>query len=73
MQSARLRPADTGVQGIVGDRAYALRDLNGRFATSKKWPTMAGPVQMGPTLRYVMTSHCQADLMDEDSPRSIRP
>jgi uncharacterized protein len=36
MQGERLYPRDIGVQGIEGDRAYALRDLNGRFATSKK-------------------------------------
>lgn len=42
MQSERLHAVDTGVQGIVGDPACALRDLNARFATSKKWPTMAG-------------------------------
>lgn len=39
MQGERLHAVDIGVLGIVGDRAYALRDLNGRFATSKKWPT----------------------------------
>lgn len=42
MQGERLHAVDIGVQGIVEDRAYALRDLNGRFATSRKWPTMAG-------------------------------
>jgi uncharacterized protein YcbX len=42
LQSERLHAVDIGVQGIVGDRACALHDLNGRFATSKKWPTMAG-------------------------------
>jgi uncharacterized protein YcbX len=41
MQSERLHDVDTDVQGIVGNRACALRDLNARFATSKKWPTMA--------------------------------
>ena len=40
MQGERLHAVEIGVQGIVGDRAYALHDLNGRFATSKKWPTM---------------------------------
>lgn len=39
MQGERLHAMDIGVQGIERDRAYALRDLNGRFATSKKWPT----------------------------------
>ena len=42
MQGERLHAVDIGVQSIVGDRAYAFRDLNGRFTTSKKWRTMAG-------------------------------
>jgi uncharacterized protein YcbX len=42
MQGERLHAVDIDAQGIVGDRAYALRDLNGRFTTSKTSPTMAG-------------------------------
>lgn len=40
MQGERLHAVDIGVQGIVGDRAYALRESNGRIATAKKWPAM---------------------------------
>ncbi|MEO8341461.1 MAG: MOSC N-terminal beta barrel domain-containing protein, partial [Nitrospirota bacterium] len=40
MQGERLSAADIGVQGIIGDRAYALRETNGRIATAKKWANM---------------------------------
>lgn len=40
MQGERLHAVDIGVQGIVGDRAYALRESNGRIVTAKKWPAM---------------------------------
>jgi uncharacterized protein len=40
MQGERLRVVDIGPQGVIGDRAYALREANGRVMTAKKWPTL---------------------------------
>src|SRR6478672_3204497 len=40
MRGERLREADIGVQGVIGDRAYALRETNGRVVTAKKWANM---------------------------------
>jgi uncharacterized protein len=40
MQGERLRAVDIGPQGVIGDRAYALREANGRVMTAKKWPTL---------------------------------
>ena len=40
MQGERLREVDIGPQGVIGDRAYALREANGRVMTAKKWPTL---------------------------------
>jgi uncharacterized protein YcbX len=40
MQGERLRAVDIGPQGIIGDRAYALREANGRVMTAKKWATL---------------------------------
>jgi len=40
MRGERLSAVDIGVQGIIGDRAYALRETNGRVVTAKKWPNM---------------------------------
>jgi uncharacterized protein YcbX len=40
MQGERLREVEIGAQGVVGDRAYALREANGRVMTAKKWPTL---------------------------------
>jgi uncharacterized protein len=37
MQGERLRAVEIGVQGVIGDRAYALREANGRVVTAKKW------------------------------------
>ncbi|TKB94053.1 MAG: hypothetical protein E8D41_05790 [Nitrospira sp.] len=42
MQRERLHAVDIDAHGTGGDRTYAPSDLNGRFATSKKWLTMAG-------------------------------
>jgi uncharacterized protein len=42
MQGERLREADIGAQGVIGDRAYALREANGRVMTAKKWPHLLG-------------------------------
>jgi uncharacterized protein YcbX len=40
MQGERLHDVEIGAQGIIGDRAYALREANGRVMTAKKWPTL---------------------------------
>lgn len=40
MRGERLSAVDIGAQGIIGDRAYALRETNGRVVTAKKWATM---------------------------------
>jgi uncharacterized protein len=40
MQGERLHEVEMTAQGIVGDRAYALREANGRVMTAKKWPTL---------------------------------
>src|SRR6266851_1351739 len=31
---------DIGAHGVIGDRAYALREANGRVVTAKKWTNM---------------------------------
>jgi hypothetical protein len=31
---------DIGLQGVIGDRAYALREASGRVVTAKKWANM---------------------------------
>jgi len=40
MQGERLNEVEIGPQGIIGDRAYALREANGRVMTAKKWPAL---------------------------------
>jgi MOSC domain-containing protein len=40
MQGERLREVEIGEQGVIGDRAYALREANGRVVTAKKWATL---------------------------------
>jgi len=40
MRGERLGAVDIGVQGVLGDRAYALREANGRIVTAKKWANM---------------------------------
>jgi uncharacterized protein YcbX len=40
MQGERLSAVDIGAHGVVGDRAYALRETNGRIVTAKKWANM---------------------------------
>jgi uncharacterized protein YcbX len=40
MQGERLSEVEIGAQGVIGDRAYALRETNGRVVTAKKWPTL---------------------------------
>jgi|SRR2546430_7086173 uncharacterized protein YcbX len=37
MQGEQLDTVDIGAQGVIGDRAYALREANGRVMTAKKW------------------------------------
>jgi MOSC domain-containing protein len=40
MLGERLREVDIGAQGVIGDRAYALREANSRVVTAKKWANM---------------------------------
>ena len=40
MRGERLSAVDIGVHGLIGDRAYALRETNGRVVTAKKWANM---------------------------------
>jgi hypothetical protein len=40
MLGERLSAVDIGAQGVIGDRAYALREANGRVVTAKKWANM---------------------------------
>ncbi|MGH8072047.1 MAG: MOSC domain-containing protein [Candidatus Entotheonellia bacterium] len=40
MLGERLSAVDIGKQGVIGDRAYALREANGRVVTAKKWANM---------------------------------
>ena len=36
----RPSAVDIGMHGVMGDRAYALREANGRIVTAKKWANM---------------------------------
>jgi uncharacterized protein YcbX len=40
MLGERLSEVDIGAHGVIGDRAYALREVNGRVVTAKKWANM---------------------------------
>ena len=40
MLGERLSEADVGERGLLGDRAYALREANGRVVTAKKWANL---------------------------------
>ena len=40
MPGERLHDMETGVQGIIGDRAYTMHEANGRVITAKQWPTL---------------------------------
>ncbi len=40
IQGERLYDVEIGAQGIIGDRAYALHEANGRVMTAKKWPNL---------------------------------
>jgi len=42
MLGERLTEVEVGLKGIIGDRAWALRELNGRIVTAKKWANMLG-------------------------------
>ena len=42
MRGERLSEVDVGVHGVIGDRAYALHEANGRVVTGKKWSNMLG-------------------------------
>jgi MOSC domain-containing protein len=40
MLGERLIEVDIGESGVIGDRAYALREASGRIVTAKKWADM---------------------------------
>jgi uncharacterized protein len=40
MLGEQLREVDIDGQGVIGDRAYALREVSGRIVTAKKWANM---------------------------------
>ena len=40
MQGEQLGVVEIGAQGVIGDRAYALRETNGRVVTAKKWANL---------------------------------
>jgi len=42
MLGERLAVVEIGPKGVIGDRAWALRESNGRIVTAKKWANMLG-------------------------------
>jgi uncharacterized protein len=58
MLGERLSVVEIGAYGVIGDRAYALQETNGRVLTAKKWPNLldfraayeptAGPTDVAP-------------------------
>lgn len=40
MLGERLSEVEVGEKGVLGDRAWALRERNGRIASAKKWPNL---------------------------------
>jgi len=42
MLGERLSAVEIGTHGVIGDRAYALREVSGRVVTAKKWANMLG-------------------------------
>jgi uncharacterized protein YcbX len=42
MLGERLTKLEIGPKGVIGDRAWALREANGRIVTAKKWANMLG-------------------------------
>ena len=42
MLGERLTELEVGLKGVIGDRAWALRESNGRIVTAKKWGNMLG-------------------------------
>jgi MOSC domain-containing protein len=40
MLGERLEQLDVGEMGVIGDRAWALRETNGRVTSAKKWANM---------------------------------
>ncbi len=40
MLGEQLSEVDIGEHGVIGDRAYALREANGRIVTAKKWANL---------------------------------
>jgi uncharacterized protein YcbX len=42
MLGERLAEVEIGPKGVIGDRAWALRESNGRIVSAKKWANMLG-------------------------------
>jgi uncharacterized protein YcbX len=42
MLGERLTEVEIGLKGVIGDRSWALREINGRIVTAKKWANMLG-------------------------------
>jgi uncharacterized protein len=42
MLGERLTEVEIGLKGVVGDRAWALREASGRIVSAKKWANMLG-------------------------------
>jgi MOSC domain-containing protein len=42
MLGERLTEVEVGLKGVIGDRAWALRETSGRIVTAKKWANMLG-------------------------------
>jgi uncharacterized protein YcbX len=42
MLGERVTEVEIGLKGVIGDRAWALREANGRIVTAKKWANMLG-------------------------------
>jgi hypothetical protein len=42
MLGERLAEVEVGPKGVIGDRAWALREANGRIISAKKWANMLG-------------------------------
>jgi uncharacterized protein len=79
MQGEQLREVDIGAQGVIGDRAYALREANGRVMTAKKWPTLLacaahyeGPPTRNALAPLCITSPDGWSIQAEDPDASLR-
>ena len=73
MQGEQLDAAEVGETGVVGDRAYALRDREtGKIASAKHpklWPNLLGAGPPSPSRRGQATSFRRCG---SDSPTAAR-